>query len=438
MRRFLQGRRLAVVLAVVAAIPLVGLATSSAARADWVILEYDESGRIVGVKRGGEESGPGGLAPAQRTPAPAAPGDPAAPSFAPRFVPDELIVIDPPEGFGETVTGLGFTVIERAVLGGLSTVVVHLKIPPRASVPESLRRLRGRFPGLVIDANHIIEPARGGPTPDAIAGLMLGWPHADADCGRDLRLGMIDGALDLSHPALTRQRIDYRSFHGPEHAPGAVDHGTAVAAMLVGAGIWGGLLPGAELVAANIFELDQAGRTKANTMGLIRALDWMLERRVPLINLSVAGPANATLERIFTLAAAKGPVMVAAVGNWGRSDTPAFPAAYPSVVAVTAVAADHSLYPHANRGDYVDFAAPGVDIQTAVPGGGRLQSGTSFAAPFVSVLLLRQIADQGAGTAEDLRRVLSARTRDLGEPGRDAAFGWGLVELPRRCAPRTG
>src|SRR3546814_9491455 len=88
-----------------------------------------------------------------------------------------------------------------------------------------------------------------------------------------------------------------------------------------------------------------------------------------------------TVER----ARAGGMRLVAAAGNEGPHAAPVFPAGYPSVLAVTAVDASLQPYRHANRGDYIDLAAPGVDVWSARRGqGGRYNSGTSFAAPFVA------------------------------------------------------
>ncbi len=43
---------------------------------------------------------------------------------------------------------------------------------------------------------------------------------------------------------------------------------------------------------------------------------------------------------------------------------------------------------HANRGDYIDVAAPGVRVWTALPNNKEgAQSGTSFAAPFVTAIV---------------------------------------------------
>jgi len=125
--------------------------------------------------------------------------------------------------------------------------------------------------------------------------------------------------------------------------------------------------------------------------------------------------------------------MVAAVGNWGRADKPAYPAAYSEVLAVTAVGPYRGIYKKANRGNYVEFAAPGVRLWTAIAGGGKYQSGTSFATPYVTALLGLEIAKGASKSPSSLRTILKGSAADLGKPGRDQVYGWGFVEKQPNC-----
>ena len=71
---------------------------------------------------------------------------------------------------------------------------------------------------------------------------------------------------------------------------------------------------------------------------------------------------------------------------------PMYPAAYPEVVAVTATDDRGRAFRLANRGEYVDIAAPGVNIRHAQAGGGfAASSGTSYAVPFVSAVSSRRL-----------------------------------------------
>ncbi|MEL6279490.1 MAG: S8 family serine peptidase, partial [Pseudomonadota bacterium] len=145
--------------------------------------------------------------------------------------------------------------------------------------------------------------------------------------------------------------------------------------------------------------------------------------------MSLEGPANAALE-IGVRALARRSAVVAAAGNGGPNASPSYPAAYPEVIAVSAV--DQRLRPYrlGTRGAYVELAAPGVDIRSAGPDGGTERwSGTSFAAPFVAAALLRSLRETG-GDAAAARTLLAQDARDIGARGRDPIFGYGLLQVP--------
>ena len=165
------------------------------------------------------------------------------------------------------------------------------------------------------------------------------------------------------------------------------DHGTAVAALLVGRrdSPTPGLVPDARLVAVDAFYRDGGTADRTDVMSLVTAIEALAERGVRVINLSLSGPANEVLQKAIAAAQAKGIVIVAAAGNNGAGAEPSYPAAYPGVVAVTAVDHELNVYRRATRGPYVDLAAPGVNVWTAsAQGTGSLKTGTSYAVPFVS------------------------------------------------------
>ena len=95
------------------------------------------------------------------------------------------------------------------------------------------------------------------------------------------------------------------------------------------------------------------------------------------------------------------------------------------VLSVTAVSDNDRIYRRANRGDYVDFAAPGVRVWTIdLEGGGTYRSGTSYAVPFI-VALASQALAEGRVTVEQLQQGDGLTIVDLGRPGRDPVYGWG-------------
>jgi subtilisin family serine protease len=278
-----------------------------------------------------------------------------------------------------------------------------------------------------VDLNHFYTA--GAPVSSSVAGVD---PRAamllptDLD-DLDVRVGMIDSRVDMSHPALAASRIETRSFARPgAEAPDF--HGTAIASIIAAnSAEFRGLAPNAELYAASVFELDRKRGEVASTVSLIRALDWLLSTKVDVINISLAGPPNRLLEKALQRAADNRVVVMAAAGNGGPVARPMYPAAYDSVVAVTAVDATQQVFRLANRGDYLALAAPGVDLRHARAGGGyAASSGTSFAVPFAvtAAARLSRLRPQ-----DDIITLLLESALDLGPPGRDTIYGYGLLTL---------
>ena len=420
------------------------------------ILLYDEQGRVVGSRRATETFGPGQrhgpgtdavstlrlptIAPPR---VPVVPPGNARPPRAPRadrqpnidYEANEILAVSPSPGILRRAETLGYSHMESVTLDALGLTVLRLRTPTAATTRDGLELFRNAFPGIQSDFNSLIDPSL---LQDLHEGARaIGWRRVPKSCGVGLRIGMIDTPVDLEHAALRGQRITRARFV-PENRPEAsASHGTAIAALLVGssdAGGHGGLLPGASLLAASIFEQRDQGRTVGNLFSFLMALDWMAAEKVPVLNMSLETSDNALLSKGLDRARRLGVVMTAAAGNGGATAQPAYPAAHPEVLAVTAVSTRLVPFHQANRGDYIDFSAPGVRIWTAVPGGGgRFQSGTSLAVPFVTAVAALQI---GSGLGADphlIRNALIPNVMDLGKPGKDEIYGWGLIRFRPPC-----
>lgn len=213
-------------------------------------------------------------------------------------------------------------------------------------------------------------------------------------------------------------------------------HGTAVAALLVGdpASRSPGLVPGARVVAVDAFHRRQ-GDERADVFTLIKGLTQLSERGADVINLSLTGPQNSALEEVIDeLTTDENIIVVAAVGNAGAQAEPLFPAAYDSVIAVTAVDQNLRVYRRAVNGGHVDLAAPGVDVWTAASiSGVRTKTGTSFAVPFVTAAVAMLRGQNPDLTTQQAIEALSLSARDLGAPGHDAVFGHGLISGAAIC-----
>lgn len=321
-------------------------------------------------------------------------------------------------------------IVSRRTLSATGMVLVRVVVSDRDNNPGRAEALLRSLGATATDRNHIYNE-RSGPSPDlkvAPEPAPEPLPAPQGLSGGRAVIGLIDTALVRKHSAFARANITERDFVENSNARPTA-HGTAIASVLVGnERSHKGLLPDARLVAASVFYQGESGATGATTSALIAALDWMSAEGVQVVSMSLAGPPNQVLGAMIDTLSKRGMIVVAAVGNDGPSARPLFPAAFEPVVAVTAVDKQKRIYRWANQGPQVDFAAWGVSTPVArVKGGYGEESGTSFAAPVVAAAIAEQLA-RGAGTTSAAVQALIARVEDLGGPGRDNTYGYGLVK----------
>lgn len=392
------------------------------------------SGGGSGPSGGGAAAGDGGGAPSRPRQAPRPGATPRPPSPAPARSLPELVVLLPFGADDAALVAAGYRVLGRTDLGAEGGRLLRLSLPPGRGAQAAIAEIGALVPGALSDRNHLYEPNDLMCTDGTCAAHDMigwsGWPSAHAP-----RIGMIDTGINTDHAALAGQRLTVVQADLGERDAAGRQHGTAIATLLLGRldSATPGLLPHAELIAVEAFHRS-GGAEAADAFTLSRAVDVLVGSGVVALNMSFAGPDNAVLRRLVERAAAAGVGLVAAAGNGGPGAPPAYPAAWPEVVAVTAVDAALRPWRQANRGPYVTLAAPGVRLWTAASvSGGRLRSGTSYAAPFVTAALAVERMRHPETPAPEALRRLIACARDLGEAGFDEVFGHGLVSAPQQC-----
>ena len=263
-------------------------------------------------------------------------------------------------------------------------------------------------------------------------------------------VAMVDAGVDVTHPDLagrvTAVPGGARGCAGLDAALGTLDrtasgHGTRVAGIIAAAGdgrgiagvAWGGI----RVRSYTALGPDLRGTTAS----VAAAVHCAVEDGADVINLSLTAGDTTAMRNALDRAAAAGVVVVGASGNGGNGQHPGpYPAAHPSVIAVTAVTdgqGDERRAPFANGGPWVDLVAPGTGIVSTAPGGGwSVADGTSYAVPFVSgaaalVLAAAPGLDGGA---------VRARLEQSAEALADPTTGRGLVDLTGavRAAPPAG
>lgn len=358
----------------------------------------------------------------------------------PRQAPNSIVVSGLSQQDLGRLAALGLQVTSQT-RGLIAPRIVRLSVPAGMSLTEAERVVQSVNVGASADADSYYYTDGGElgcDTPGCEASMLVGWTPVEADtCEAPPLIGLIDTGIDLEHEALKGQAIEVLNVSQELRGSSSLDHGTAIAALLVGrpGSTAPGLIPRAKLLAVDAFAKEAGMADRSDVVSLVSALEALADRGVRVINLSLSGPPNEVLKAAIEATLARGIVLVAAVGNNGAAAEPSYPAAYPGVIGVTAVDRQLNVYRRATRGPYVAFAAPGVEIRTAQPAGtSAVRSGTSYAVPFVSAAAAMLLANDTETDAEKLRKALQGTTRDLGAPGRDPTFGFGLVQMTHLCS----
>ena len=346
----------------------------------------------------------------------------------------ELLAQPSSQAARDALLAAGYAPLREDALPGLDEVLLVLKAPPGVALADALARARAIDPDGAYDFHHVYGSsgsvgAAAGPASTAAA--PVGARPAPVNDGV-LQLGLIDSGVDVRHPALRRASI---RPHGCGDGSHPAAHGTAVASLMVGeADAFRSALPRATLYAADVYcDAPTGGSVEA----IARALAWMAQMHVAVVNISLVGPPDQILQRLVARAIGQGMLIVAAVGNDGPAAPPLYPASWPGVVGVGAVDGQLRLLPEGARGPQVMFVAPGADMAAAGAGTRAFVPvrGTSFAAPLVAGLLAMHYQQPRPQGGDAAIASLATLARDLPKPAPRDGIGRGLVAENLRTAP---
>jgi len=238
-------------------------------------------------------------------------------------------------------------------------------------------------------------------------------PHPDLDANLDAgrtMFGSIDsvGVLDIDNAG-----------HG-SHVAGII---AAVANNAIGGS---GVAPQSRILPIRVLDAQGSGDSK----DVSKAVRFAVDSGSKVINLSLGGATESTsLTAAIQYAVDRNVLVVAAAGNGAADSPPKWPGASDLTIAVTAVDRNNSVTSFDQRGDYIDLAAPGASILSTASNDYKIQSGTSMAAAFVTGAAALLFAAQPSITAAQVRDILQRTATDIGAPGRDTTFGYGLINL---------
>ncbi|MFC9583249.1 type VII secretion-associated serine protease mycosin [Streptomyces yangpuensis] len=267
--------------------------------------------------------------------------------------------------------------------------------------------------------------------------------------GDGVTVAVLDTGVDESHPDLSGQVLAGTDLIGMGAGPGDrawARHGTAMASIIAGHGHGPsrsqgvlGIAPQARILPVRvILEEGDPGRAKARESkggALAEGIRWAVDHGADVINLSLGDDSDsahheAGEDEAVQYALSKGVVVVASAGNGGESgDRVSYPAAYPGVIAVTAVDRRGRKAKFSTRNWYATVSAPGIDVVIADPDRSYYEGwGTSAAAAFVSgAAALVRAAHPDLSPAQ-VKKLLEDTASDSPAGGRDDARGHGMVD----------
>jgi hypothetical protein len=358
------------------------------------------------------------------------------------FVPNEVITAfapgTTPQAIGLIARRYELTQLDSQSFPLIGTSLYRWRLGGGRTVANTVRALGGERIVASVQPNYVFtlqeETAKiaAGPPGDAAQYVLAKLQSAQAQqvaTGKNVLVAVIDSEIDAKHPDLDGAIA--KSFDALGGGEKPHTHGTSIAGAIVAHGKLLGIAPGAQVLAVHAFD-DTPGVAHGSSFAIYKGLQWAADNGARVINMSFAGPADPTLQRMLAAAYDKGIVLIAAAGNGGPKSDPLYPAADPNVIAVTATDSDDHLFPMANRGRYIAVSAPGVDIFALAPGDEYLfTTGTSIAAAHVSGIAALLLEHKPSLKPGDIRAILTATAKPLEPPRPDSDFGAGLVSAYR-------
>ena len=265
--------------------------------------------------------------------------------------------------------------------------------------------------------------------------------------GSKVKVAIIDSGIDVDHPDFFDKNgkciISTQSYDATSNTTVAVGgwsiiddtygHGThvagVIAAQMNGVGIVG-IAPEVELLVI------KAGRNEENTAFLGAdinlGISYAIDQGAHVICMSFSSSENSNQnQKLWQKAVDRDIILVSSAGNAGNAEL-RYPAADSRVIGVGALAQNSwDLAEYSSYGGNTDVVAPGTVYTTAIGGGYKTMSGTSFSCPTVAAAVALYISQNGVTPYTEVQQRLCGTCLDLGDSGKDTYFGNGALDIKR-------
>jgi subtilisin family serine protease len=298
--------------------------------------------------------------------------------------------------------GVHCVVYEIPDARSVAKVLATLSKDPRITLAQPLQQ----FHTLTGSPAQGVKPAYNDPLyalQTNLVSLDIAAAHERSQ-GAGVKIALIDTGVDSSHPDLRDRISGSRSFvttHSPTSATaGSYRHGTAMAGLIAAvANNNVGIVGIAPLARIEVFEAcwqlgPNSDAAACNTFTLAQALAAALEAHIPLINMSIAGPADPLLSALVQSGLKRGVIFVGSTAE--ESDS--FPTNINGVIGVAN--SDHEY-------SGATLAAPATHVLTLRPGGEYdFESGTSVAAAEMTGVVALLLSANNRLTSDSIVSVL--------------------------------
>ncbi|MCF6137378.1 S8 family peptidase [Pseudalkalibacillus berkeleyi] len=247
----------------------------------------------------------------------------------------------------------------------------------------------------------------------------------------DVTIAIIDTGIDLEHPDLSKRIVKGYNVLNDSPLPNDENgHGTHVAGIIAsetnnGLGV-AGITWYNQIMPIKAMNAEGYG----TSFDVAKGVRWAVENGADVINMSLGNyKSSKALKEAIDYAFEKDVILVAASGNENTNQI-SYPAAFDKVIGVAAVNTELTRADFSNFGEYIDVAAPGVDIaSTYLKGQYASLSGTSMATPHVAALAGLIRSSQPQLTNKEIIEIIKDTTDDVGNPGKDQYTGHGIINV---------
>lgn len=265
--------------------------------------------------------------------------------------------------------------------------------------------------------------------------------HSKGIIGTGVKVAILDTGIDYNHEDLNDNYKggigfvqDQNGIVNPDNFDdSSSSHGTHVAGIIGaennGVGVIG-VAPNSSIYALKV--LDGAGFGLSSW--IISGIQWAVDNNMNIVTMSIEGSDSLALHDAVDVAYNSGLLLVAAGGNTNGGPV-RYPAAYDSVIAVTAINNTYQKASFSPVGPEVELAAHGVDIYSTIRGGYDYKKGTSMATPHVAgiaaLIMSTDFQDIDGNLIKnnrDIRMIMQNTARDIGDIEKDNIYGYGLAD----------